>query len=134
MWLLSTDRAELHEFLSPVDVLPDGGYAILSHVWNKPPEPKEQSFKDVRKIVKRCKAEGKNPRDHVSEKIRRSCEIAEADGYKWIWNDTCCIDKTSSAELTEAINSMYRYYSLADVCFVYLRDVPTSSVDVLNQP
>ena len=127
MWLLETATAKLHEFLRPEDVYRDGGYAILSHVWNKHPEPKEQSFKEVQKIVKRCVAEGTNPRDHVSDKIRRCCEIAEADGYKWIWNDTCCIDKSSSAELSEAINSMFHYYALSQICYVYLKDVREAS-------
>ena len=128
MWLLNTATAELHEFLTPADVDNDGGYAILSHVWNKPPQPKEQSFKDVQKIVKRCKAEGTNPRDHVSKKIRRCCQIAQAYGYKWIWNDTCCIDKSSSSELSEAINSMFRYYAMSQICYVYLADVPQADV------
>lgn len=35
----------------------------------------------------------------------------------------CCIDKTSTAELSEAINSMYRWYQKAQVCYVYLADV-----------
>ncbi|KAH7360664.1 hypothetical protein BKA65DRAFT_523610 [Rhexocercosporidium sp. MPI-PUGE-AT-0058] len=30
---------------------------------------------------------------------------------QFAWIDTCCIDKSSSAELTQAINSMYRYNS-----------------------
>ncbi|PIL26152.1 hypothetical protein GSI_11907 [Ganoderma sinense ZZ0214-1] len=117
MWLLSTDRAELHAFVSPGDV--PNGYAILSHVWNK----EEQSFQDLRALQRECAADGSNPRDKASEKIRRCCEVAESHGFQWIWNDTCCIDKTSSAELSEAINSMYRYYSLTKVCFAYLGDV-----------
>lgn len=44
------------------------------------------------------------------------------DGYRYIWIDTCCIDKTSSAELSEAINSMYRWYSKAAICYAYLCD------------
>ncbi len=59
----------------------------------------------------------------MSEKIRRCCELAEKHGYKWVWIDTCCIDKTSSAELSEAINSMFRYYALAAICYGHLRDV-----------
>ncbi|KAM7210457.1 hypothetical protein V8F06_014159, partial [Rhypophila decipiens] len=39
------------------------------------------------------------------------------------WADTCCIDKTSSSELSEAINSMYKWYSESSVCYVYLEDV-----------
>ena len=117
MWLLSTDRAELHFFPDPEDV--EDGYAALSHVWDKT----EQSFQDVQRVQERCVKDGTNPRDFMCEKIRRCCELAESHGYKWAWIDTCCIDKTSSAELSEAINSMFRYYSLARICYGYLRDV-----------
>ncbi|KAI0676567.1 hypothetical protein C8Q78DRAFT_998370 [Trametes maxima] len=51
------------------------------------------------------------------------CEIAERAGYEWVWLDTCCIDKTSSAELSEAINSMFFWYLSADICYAYLFDV-----------
>lgn len=122
MYVLSSDRAELHYFPSPEAV--PGGYAILSHVWGED----EQTFKDVQKTAKMCKQDGTNPRDFVSDKIRQCCILAEMHGHKWIWNDTCCIDKRSSSELSEAINSMFRYYSLADVCYAYLRDVPTDDV------
>ena len=44
--------------------------------------------------------------------------------YNWIWIDTCCVDKTSSAELSEAINSMYAWYQGASMCIAYLQDVP----------
>nr|VWO95731.1 C-24(28) sterol reductase [Ganoderma boninense] len=118
MWLLSTDRAELHCFASPEDV--PGGYAILSHVWDK----EEQTSKTSKGSARMTSARNPNPRDFASAKIRESCILAERHGYKWIWNDTCCIDKRSSSELSEAINSMYRYYSLAEVCYAYLRDVP----------
>ncbi len=123
MWLLSTARAELKRFPSPEAV--KEGYATLSHTWKPEDEdgPEEQSFQDVQKIMKRCARKGRNPRDFVSEKIRRCCEVAESHGYKWVWIDTCCIDKTSSAELSEAINSMFRYYALAAICYGYLRDV-----------
>ncbi|TFK82483.1 HET-domain-containing protein, partial [Polyporus arcularius HHB13444] len=125
MWVLSTDRAELHYFSSPEEI-PDE-YATLSHTWNNKPwhGPPEQSFKEVWEIQKRCAQDGTNPRDFVSEKIRRCCELAEKHGYNWVWIDTCCIDKTSSSELSEAINSMFRYYSLAAICYGHLRDVDT---------
>jgi Heterokaryon incompatibility protein (HET) len=42
-------------------------------------------------------------------KVRKACSIAASHGLDYIWIDTCCIDKTSSAELSEAINSMYRW-------------------------
>ncbi|KAF2124638.1 hypothetical protein P153DRAFT_379275 [Dothidotthia symphoricarpi CBS 119687] len=58
------------------------------------------------------------------EKIVKTCEVAR-ERYKldWVWIDTCCIDKTSSSELSEAINSMFKWYRSATVCLVYLADV-----------
>ena len=117
MRLLSTDRAELHFFASPEDV--PGGYAILSHVWDE----REDTFQDIEALRVECASSGRNPRDLVSEKIRKSCILAEKHDYKWIWVDTCCIDKSSSAELSEAINSMYRYYAHSAICYAFLRDV-----------
>ena len=123
MWVLSTDRAELHYFTHP-EVIP-GGYAILSHVWGA----KEQTFQETQRLGSTCVWFWRNPREYSSEKVRQSCVVAERDGYRWIWNDTCCIDKSSSAELSEAINSMYNYYTLADVCYAYLADVPGTPTD-----
>ncbi|KAH8745626.1 hypothetical protein BGZ57DRAFT_946215 [Hyaloscypha finlandica] len=40
--------------------------------------------------------------------------------------DTCCIDKSNSTELSEAINSMFRWYRNAARCYVYLTDVLTN--------
>ncbi|KAJ4364901.1 hypothetical protein N0V95_000547 [Ascochyta clinopodiicola] len=56
-------------------------------------------------------------------KIVNAAREAKSLGSKYIWIDTCCIDKSSSAELQEAINSMYRWYRDAEVCIVYLEDV-----------
>lgn len=47
---------------------------------------------------------------------------------KWLWCDTCCIDKTSSTELSEAINSMFRWYKNSHLCLAYLSDIPTTDV------
>jgi hypothetical protein len=60
------------------------------------------------------------------EKIKSFCRQGAANGFEWGWVDTCCIDKTSSAELSEAINSMYRWYQEADVCYAYLADVSSN--------
>ena len=120
MWLLSTNRAELKFYSTPEDV--PGGYAILSHVWDH----HEETFQDVRSLGELRMKTGQSPRDLVGPKIRESCMLAERHGWAWIWIDTCCIDKTSSAELSEAINSMFRYYSLSAVCYAFLRDVPDS--------
>jgi hypothetical protein len=57
-------------------------------------------------------------------KIMKTCELATEDGIGYVWVDTCCIDKSSSAELSEAINSMWRYYKDAEVCYAYLSDLP----------
>ena len=59
----------------------------------------------------------------ISVKLRNACALARADGYELLWVDSCCIDKTSSAELSEAINSMFEWYSRASICYVYLADV-----------
>ncbi len=120
MWLLRAKDATLRYFVSP-EVARSyhlRGYVILSHVWGED----EQTFQDIQALPSKC-APGQTPRDIASKKIRRACELAEEQGYEWIWIDTCCIDKTSSAELSEAINSMFRCYSLSDVCLAYLEDV-----------
>jgi hypothetical protein len=56
-------------------------------------------------------------------KIRGAADIALNHGIQYIWVDTCCINKESSAELTEAINSMFSWYSRAAECYAYLEDV-----------
>ena len=117
MWLLNTSRAELDFFPTPESV--PGGYAILSHVWDE----HERTFQDLQAIRTRCAKKGTNPRNLVCDKIRGFCILAERSGHEWGWADMCCIDKTSSTELSEAITSMYRYYSQADVCYAYLGDV-----------
>lgn len=60
----------------------------------------------------------------LSPKIRDACAVARANGFGLMWIDSCCIDKSSSAELSEAINSMYAWYATAQVCYTYLIDVP----------
>ncbi|KAI1792761.1 HET-domain-containing protein [Ganoderma leucocontextum] len=60
----------------------------------------------------------------LSPKIRQACAIARANGYQYIWIDSCCIDQSSSSELSEAINSMYAWYTRSHVCYAYLADVP----------
>ena len=128
MWLLSTHRAELQFFPTANDV--PKGYAILSHVWDL----EEQSFQDVQALREQCTATGLNPRDLASLKIRNFCILAEQHGYDWVWIDTCCIDKSSSAELSEAINSMFRWYSLAETCYAYLADVPSPNPSLSHDP
>ena len=60
-------------------------------------------------------------------KILNCCELAAKDGWQYVWIDTCCIDKSSSSELSEAINSMFVWYRQASVCYVYMSDVACTS-------
>ncbi|TFK91080.1 HET-domain-containing protein, partial [Polyporus arcularius HHB13444] len=84
-----------------------------SHVWNVEGEQSYSSTREIQRSV----------HQQMSEKIRRACAVARAHGYRYIWVDSCCIDKTSSAELSEAINSMFAWYRNASVCYAFLADV-----------
>ena len=88
-------------------------YAILSHTWGL----EEVTFKDM--------IEGNGISKAGFDKIRFCGEQARRDGWQYFWVDTCCIDKSSSAELAEAINSMFHWYRGAAKCYVYLSDVST---------
>jgi hypothetical protein len=90
-------------------------YAILSHTWRK---GEEVTFKEL--------MDGTGEGKPGYKKIRFCGEQARLDGLRYFWVDTCCIDKSSSAELTEAIDSMFRWYRNAAKCYVYLLDVPIS--------
>ena len=110
MRLLHSETLEFKEFLDETTIPP---YAILSHTWG----PDEVSYKEMRKS--RDAAEEKEG----FKKINFCANQAKADGYSYFWIDTACIDKRSSAELSEAINSMYRWYERSSVCYALLIDV-----------
>ncbi|KAI1793052.1 HET-domain-containing protein [Ganoderma leucocontextum] len=100
-------------------------YAILSHVWSKQGEQTYQEFLELVAEANRV-SNSRHASDiltRISAKVRRCCAQALADGYEFVWIDSCCIDKTSSAELSEAINSMYTWYSCAARCYAFLKDV-----------
>ena len=122
-------------------------YAIMSHTWA--PEG-EQSYKQFRSIQKRhtpfdpydddsdelitvplpLPSSGESLSSilndpEVSPKIQQACRVARENGYRYLWADWCCIDKSSSSELSESINSMYQWYAHADVCYAFLVDVPS---------
>ncbi|KAH9916623.1 heterokaryon incompatibility protein-domain-containing protein [Epithele typhae] len=118
MWLLGTARANLVFFPRPEDV-PGLGYAILSHTWGE----EEETFQKPH----RSSPPWFNPRDRLTPKVRSFLELAEQHGYEYAWVDTCCINKESSSELSEGINSMFRYYALSNICYVYLGDVEYSN-------
>jgi hypothetical protein len=88
-------------------------YAILSHTWG----PEEVTFRDMMERTRASKT--------GFYKIQFCGQQARHDGLHYFWVDTCCIDKSSSAELAEAINSMFRRYQNAVKCYVYLSDVST---------
>lgn len=67
--------------------------------------------------------EGNNEGQKGFNKIKSRCSEAGKAGFHYVWIDTCCIDTTSSAELSEAINSMYRWDQQAEICFASLSDV-----------
>ncbi|RPD53324.1 HET-domain-containing protein [Lentinus tigrinus ALCF2SS1-7] len=125
MWLLHTEKLQLRWFPNPNEV----SYAALSHVWNED----EQTFQDTPHFAPAhgslARGAFRNARDRVfrrpSLKIRNACVRARNDGFRWLWVDTCCIDKTNSTELSEAINSMYVWYRTAAMCYALLDDVPS---------
>ncbi|KAI0823774.1 hypothetical protein BC628DRAFT_478124 [Trametes gibbosa] len=97
-------------------------YAILSHRWD---EKGEQTFPEVEELRKELSGtDSLLAHPKLSAKIKGICKVAREAGYQLIWIDSCCIDKTKSAELAEALNSMFELYRLAAVCYVYLVDVP----------
>ncbi|RPD62386.1 HET-domain-containing protein, partial [Lentinus tigrinus ALCF2SS1-6] len=117
MWLLNTTSWTLHYFNTCTEV----DYATLSHVWSK---DGEQSFQDGATVeTLHSPAYRKAVLRRLSPKIRDSCAVARLDGHLWLWIDTCCIDKTSSAELSEAINSMFTWYANSATCYAFLHDV-----------
>ncbi|KAK8081033.1 HET-domain-containing protein [Apiospora hydei] len=91
-------------------------YAILSHTWGN----EEVLFDDVN-------AKGGEEQNWTgrgsAKKILMSVEQARKDRLRYIWIDNICIDKSSSAELSEAINSMFNWYKMSRICYAYLSDV-----------
>lgn len=108
MYLIDTNTLELIWFPGKPP-----RYAILSHTWDSD----ELSFADFRDLNKRESQNG-------LEKIQMTCRQAHQDGLGYAWIDTCCINKESSAELSEAINTMFRWYQDAAVCYTYIEDLP----------
>lgn len=102
-------------------------YAILSHTW----ETEEVLFKDMERVKAAIDCNDTRTVEEIKKKrgfrkIDYVCRQALKDYLEYAWVDTCklaltrllmpanafasgCIDKSSSAELQEAINSMYRW-------------------------
>lgn len=113
MWLIDVGTRQLEEFVG----LEVPRYAILSHTWAR---GEEVTFSEMRH------SGAMEPAARLKAgwlKIDRTCRQAARDGLEYAWVDTCCIDKSSSAELSEAINSMFRWYQRAVLCYVFLDDL-----------
>ncbi|KAK7458201.1 HET domain-containing protein [Colletotrichum acutatum] len=116
MRLLNVETRKVREFFIDVP-----RYVILSHTWGA----EEVTFQDL-DYPYHIKKQG-------YAKIDGLCCLAAKEGFEWVWIDTCCIDETSSAELSEAINSMYQWYKGASICYAYLEDVqPGDDLKALN--
>ncbi len=151
MRLLDLVTGEFVEFSGPPAAPP---YAIISHRWDAV-EQTYQDIREIQRLCERNRRSSAAPRlpsssshndslgtasppspahpqsiwdsdSRLSEKIRGACKAARRDGIRHLWIDSCCIDKTSSSELSESINSMFAWYRDAEVCYTFLADVPTA--------
>lgn len=118
--------------LDLVDVRDDAvpKYAILSHTWGND----EITIQDLRQMKSRVPQPLHRQKRTIASKegfakVKRAAQLAVQRGLSYIWVDTCCIDKTSSAELSEAINSMYLWYQQSEECYAFLSDVWPSKTE-----
>jgi hypothetical protein len=100
-----------------VDDMPH--YGILSHTWGADRE--EVTYEDLKN--------GTGTEKKGYDKIRFCAEQSDRDGLRYFWIDTCCINKANFTEVSEAINSMFKWYRNSTRCYVYLSDVPGSGDD-----
>jgi len=107
MRLLNVKSRGLEDFRD--DECPE--YSIFSHTWGEEEVTYEHLISGTAESLEGYK------------KLLGCCRVSANEGYRYTWIDTCCIDKSSSAELSEAINSMFRFYAKSAVCYAYLSDV-----------
>ncbi|KAK4973360.1 hypothetical protein LTR42_005345 [Elasticomyces elasticus] len=93
-------------------------YAILSHRWGN----QEVTYADF--------VHGDGAQKAGYDKIQLCIEQAAKDGLEYVWIDTVCIDRSRSAELSEAIMSMFKWYQNAAICYVHLSDVSATEHDI----
>jgi len=123
MWLVNCNSLKLENFIG--SNVP--AYAILSHTW----EGDEVSFQELDglcpgspwRLYSRRDIYETTPKGY--HKIYETCRLALERGIQYAWMDTCCINKESSAELTESINSMFKWYQNAVECYAFLSDLPS---------
>jgi hypothetical protein len=117
MWLIDVRDMRMIEVVDPERYR----YVVLSHRWGR----EEVSFEDMADPSRARRKAG-------FVKIQMTCQKAREKGIPYVWIDTCCIDKTSSTALGEAINSMFRWYQLSSICIAHLFDLKRES-DVLDE-
>ncbi|KFA68072.1 hypothetical protein S40285_02558 [Stachybotrys chlorohalonatus IBT 40285] len=119
MRLIKCDTIEMESF--EISKMPP--YAILSHTWDED----EVTFDEFRNQDTRRLRRGWH-------KVEAACRMAEANKLQYVWVDCCCINKNSSAELSEAITSMFTLYGLSAECYAYLSDyeIPTEEGSRIN--
>ena len=105
MRLINVSTLQLEYFIDQEHAPP---YAILSHTWGEGEVSTQDFMSPSRAATEKLRG---------FPKIHLTCRQAQLDALTHAWVDTCCIDKTSSAELTEAINSMYEWYQKSTVCY-----------------
>jgi hypothetical protein len=129
MRLLDTTTFELHS-AAPEDFKAQG-YAILSHRW----VGEEITFRQIERYSHELRnVASQQKMSPQLDKIRGACRTARQLGLSWIWIDNCCINKESTTEEAESINSMFKWYRDAQVCITYLSDVgPGSTATNLAQ-
>lgn len=134
MRLLNTSEVRLQDFYG--ESTPP--YAILSHRWGD----EEVVLQDILRLRGSWDSlDQDNDKENAQiiakkgfAKLIKAVELARRNKLEFIWVDTCCIDKTSSAELSEAINSMYHWYEAADTCYAYLIDVKAAFIEDMFAP
>ncbi|KUI68341.1 Vegetative incompatibility protein HET-E-1 [Cytospora mali] len=130
MRLLEVDTLRFKVIHDPRQPIRVGGsvdrYAILSHTWD---DGQELSYQDWQVWQQKGPGYQEMERRSGFHKIMDTCRKAKEMGYSLVWIDTICIDKSSSAELSEAINSMFAFYTHASVCLALLSDVENADGD-----
>lgn len=125
MRLLNCSTGKLVEFFGSIAPR----YTILSHTWGKD----EVIFQEMASVASTAFTDGEEVGATGGarfDKIFRCCEQSLKLGIDYTWIDTGTIDKSSSSELPEAINSMFRWYKDAEVRFAYLADVNQTQSDI----
>ncbi|KAF4878470.1 Vegetative incompatibility protein HET-E-1 [Colletotrichum siamense] len=119
IWLINVHSGKLEKFQNNFP-----RYAILSHTWGE--EKDEIHFGDIQKDHQLSKT------GPGRIKFDGCCQQAKADGFDYVWIDTCCIDKSHHTDYSEAITSMFSWYQTAGRCYAYLADVPDKSASTFD--